>query len=70
MTPNRQEELLDSLAINTFNMTIAEAHMKGVCIDCKEPAMENCYSEDGIKEYQKSGLCEKCFEGIILEWDE
>lgn len=60
-------EFLDNLATATFDITKAEAHMKGICIDCKEPAMPNCYSSDGIAEYENSGLCEKCFEGIVIE---
>lgn len=56
---------LDAVANAVFGMTIEEAHMKGVCIDCKEPAMPHCHSSDGILEYENSGLCEECFDEIM-----
>lgn len=37
---------------------------KTLCINCKKPALNNCYSEDGRKEVAISGLCEKCFDEI------
>jgi len=37
---------------------------KGLCIQCKEPALENCYSEAGKRKFKLSGLCEKCFDEI------
>jgi len=37
---------------------------KGFCINCLEPALGNCYSEAGKREFKISGLCEKCFDKI------
>jgi hypothetical protein len=42
----------------------------GLCIQCKMPALENCYSNEGIKEYKMSGLCEKCFDEMFEDMDE
>ena len=40
---------------------------KGLCISCKQTALENCYSDAGRKEYKISGLCEKCFDSLFDE---
>ena len=60
----------DNVARSLYDMTTAEAIDKGVCIQCKEPALEKCYSEAGRKEYKMSGLCEPCFDGITKEPEE
>jgi len=39
------------------------------CVVCKKPALENCYSEMGIKEVYKTGICEKCFDELFKEDD-
>ncbi len=41
-----------------------------LCIECKEPALEKCYSEDGRKEVRISGMCEKCFDELLDEDDQ
>lgn len=38
---------------------------KDFCISCKEPAIANCYSEAGLREFKISGLCEKCFDKMF-----
>jgi hypothetical protein len=48
-------------------MTKDEAVAKGICIDCKEPALAKCYSDAGRREYRISGLCEKCFDSITAD---
>lgn len=60
----------DHITMITFGMPIEEAHMKGICIDCKEPAKMHCHSSDGILEYENSGLCEECFDEIMEMQDE
>jgi len=62
--------LKDDMANDLFGMTKAEAVKKGVCIQCKQPAMSYCYSDAGVREYQVSGLCEKCFDQITGGGDE
>lgn len=59
---NELGEFKERMTKQVFNISLAEAKEKGVCIDCKKPALERCYSEAGKREYQISGLCEKCFD--------
>ena len=61
---NDLEKLKNSLSKKLFGMNKHKAIYQGVCISCKQPALSNCYSEAGAKEYTISGLCEKCFDGI------
>ena len=56
-----------ALAIDTFGMTLEAAQAKGICIDCRQPALPRCYSDAGRREYKISGLCEKCFDTITTE---
>ena len=58
------QEFKDTMTKDLFKMTIGEAIEKGICIQCKDPALPNCYSDAGIEEYKISGLCEKCFDEI------
>lgn len=53
---------MPELEMFLFGMTMAEALSKGICIQCKEPAIPKCYSEMGVKEYSISALCERCFD--------
>ena len=57
-------EFKEQLAKSIYGMTPKEAIEKGICIQCKKPALENCYSKAGKKEFFISGLCEKCFDEI------
>lgn len=36
----------------------------GLCINCKRPALDHCYSAAGRREFQISGYCEECFDKI------
>ena len=56
--------LKDDMANDLFGMTKAEAIKKGVCIDCKQPAMSGCFSDLDVEEYEISGLCSRCFDQI------
>ena len=58
------KNLKSNLAKDLFGMTKKEAIKKGICLDCKQPAMSYCYSDAGVREYKISGLCEKCFDQI------
>jgi hypothetical protein len=64
------QQFKDQLSRYACGMTVAEAHAKGICIECKEPALPKCYSEAGRGEYQISGTCEKCFDAMFAEEDE
>ena len=57
--------LKDDIANSLYGMTKAEAHAKGICIQCQEPAIPKCYSDAGREEYKISGLCEECFDQIM-----
>ena len=54
----------DTMSKDLFGISKSEAHNKGICISCHQPAIPNCYSQAGIREYQISGLCEKCFDNL------
>lgn len=58
------QKLKDTLAKELYGQTAKDAQKTGLCINCKQPALPNCYSEAGRKEYRISGLCEKCFDKI------
>lgn len=62
-----------------FGMTLEDAHSKGICIRCQEPALvmsadgtskynpELFYSQAGKQEWNISGICEKCFDSMFGE---
>ena len=58
------KELIDTLARFCFGMTAPEAAQQGICINCKEPALEKCTTEASKEEYRTSALCEPCFDKI------
>ena len=49
---------------------MAQVDKGPLCIMCKKPAFENCYSKMGILEVYKTGLCEKCFDEVTKDPDE
>ena len=55
------QELMDMLAMDTFGMTQVDAQESGICIDCKEPAVDKCHSELDLREYSISGMCGECY---------
>jgi len=59
------QEVKDTIAKDLYGQTTEEAVATGLCIQCKQPAIQNCYSEEGKREYYISGLCEKCFDKIF-----
>lgn len=62
---NDLKNLKDSLARELYGKTTDDAVNSGLCIDCGEPALENCYSDAGRAEVSISGLCELCFDKIM-----
>ena len=59
------EHIKDILARTLYGQTVKETLGTNLCIQCKQPALANCYSKVGRKEYRISGLCEKCFDKIF-----
>lgn len=68
---NLLQDLKDYMSKNLYGMTVSEARSKGICIECKKPALERCYSDAGRSLYNMSGLCEVCFDEMFKEedWD-
>ena len=56
----------DTMGNQLYGMTTEEAKAKSVCIQCKEEARQgvNIFTPSGEREWQISGLCEKCFDEI------
>ena len=70
-TPEQREVGLDALAKNAgFKLTRQEARESGRCVRCGEKAEPKIYSSAGQREYEASGLCEKCFDEIVAGSDD
>ncbi len=39
----------------------------GLCIVCKEPALQKCHSEAGRREVKISGICESCWDDMFKD---
>jgi len=59
--------IAEELCKDMHGITNAEAFSKGICVECKEPALPKCYSEAGRREYRISGMCEKCFDAAFAD---
>ena len=59
--------LADKMGEELYGVNPSESMSKGICIDCKEPALSKCYQEAGKKEFYISGLCEVCFDKMFEE---
>lgn len=69
----------DRLAKDTYGMTREDAHTRGICIRCQEPALvmaadgtskynpELFYSPAGRTEWSISAMCELCFDSLFDE---
>jgi len=53
------QDLTDDLARKCFGISLAEAHGKKICIQCKEK-VDEIQDELSRKEYEISGLCPSC----------
>jgi hypothetical protein len=63
-------KLADDLAKAETGMTQTEAWEKGVCVECKQPALPRCHTAAGRSEYNISAMCEECFDRIFADEDE
>lgn len=59
------QKAADLVAKRIFGINMKEAHDRGICIRCKNPAADKMITEAGQREYKKSGLCELCFADIM-----
>ena len=64
------QKLKDGLAENIYGKEVKEDRKKGLCIQCRESALEKCYSEAGRREYCISGLCEGCWDNMMKGLEE
>jgi hypothetical protein len=62
------QDFKDDLAREAHGMTTAEAHAKGICINCQKPPRFK--TEMGRREYRISGMCEYCFDDLFEETEE
>lgn len=58
---------VDRLTLERYDITLTEAHERGVCVKCKKSALERCSTDLGKQEYTISGFCEICFDGLMDE---
>ena len=55
------QSFLDRFAKKAFGRSPTEAREKGICVTCGKPIkMEDFKDQLSIKEYEISGLCQKC----------
>lgn len=64
------QKFKDAISIAATGQTAAQGQAKGLCINCHEPALPKCYSEEGRREYAISGMCEKCFDAVCGDEEE
>jgi len=69
-------DIVNRTAKQLYGMTIEDAHSRGLCVRCQEPALvqidgetqhnpELFYSPAGKKEWNISAMCEKCFDNMF-----
>lgn len=62
---SKLEDLKDELQKAAGMLPRKEAWEKGLCVQCRQPALPKCYSDLGRKEYRISGMCEACFDEMF-----
>jgi hypothetical protein len=62
---DNSKEMARELGKLLYGIDPDKAKEIGICIDCREPALDKCYSLESVKEYYISGLCEKCYDKIF-----
>jgi hypothetical protein len=63
----KNNNIIDKFSFELFGITRTQALQEGICVRCKKPALKNCQTEAGKKEFKISGLCELCFDEITSE---
>jgi hypothetical protein len=59
------QNCMEVMSKDIFGTSVSSSASKGLCVDCRQSALERCYSEAGKREYGISGLCEICFDKIF-----
>ena len=55
------KKVLDNITKNCFGKTKTDAEAEGVCVFCHKPInMEDFKDDLSRKEYEISGICQKC----------
>jgi hypothetical protein len=62
-----KNNIMDKFSLELYGITRTQALQEGICVRCKKPALKNCQTEAGRKEFQISGLCELCFDKLTSE---
>lgn len=65
MAEKPAQSLLNSLTMEIYGMTKAQAHEQSVCIKCKQPPAHR--NELDAREYAISGICGTCFDNIFKD---
>lgn len=72
-------DIVSHTANQIFGMTLKDARSRGICICCHEPVLvmsadgtskynpKLFYSPAGEREWNISGMCEKCFDNLFGE---
>lgn len=58
-------QMKDNLSKEIYGIPRSEAIEKGICLQCKEPALAKCYSPEGRKDFFITGMCEKCYDELF-----
>jgi hypothetical protein len=61
------QEFKDNLAISIYGITANDAHVRGICISCKQVPTHESTSD--LKEWRISGLCGACFDNATYAAD-
>lgn len=61
------QKVKDNIALAFHGMTITQALEKGVCIDCRRSVANTFKDGLSVREYQISGLCQRCQDKVFGE---
>ena len=70
-TSGAVEYLRDLLEVQ-YNIRPLSRNENGdvICYKCGRVAKDHCYTEAGLREVEISGLCEQCYDKIIMELED
>lgn len=61
------KQFADQMGEELYGLHPDDAIAQGICLECRQPALKNCYSDAGRREFYISALCEKCFDKMFEE---